>query len=392
MAVSKNLADASNEWELVELKLADLDFSIVTALRTELDDDAVEAYLRDWDQLPPIDVYIDPETGEKRVADGGHRGAAGKLGKKKLIKSRTKKGGKREAELYAMGRNEHHGVRRTNEEKRKIVERLLNDPEWQKMSARWMQEKTGVDAKVIRAIKRERQEEAAARSGAAASAPGGNVPHLEPVVGKDGKAYPARQPIPKPTGKRKKSGSKMGFDGPTQRTAPVDELGNELEATVEPWVCSGCGEMVSGDHGCIAAGLAKETADEPTQAPATEDLLSSATWNCSGENCGAVWPILQASCKWCGTARRVVVRDTEPAPPPLPGKPPPAPLPDSKPVRVPTRVDLTEVELAALHCVTEADPGVHAELFDDWEQTEGHGESPEEDARGAVVKLGVRFE
>ena len=40
----------------------------------------------------------------------------------------------RDAFLYASGVNAGHGLRRTNDDKRRAVERLLHDPEWSQWS------------------------------------------------------------------------------------------------------------------------------------------------------------------------------------------------------------------------------------------------------------------
>ena len=364
--MSKNLADASNEWKELSKKLADLDFSIVQSLREEQDEDAIAAYLRDWSQLPPIVVFFDGTT--YWVVDGGHRGSAGKLGNKKTIRCRIRKGTKREAELEAMGHNEHHGVRRTNEEKRKIIERLLSDPEWGKRSQRWIAEMAKVDPRTVRAIKNElsgESDEEPSGLDAPASVPGDGPPtpdapaEPERVKGKDGKLYPAlpaRQPIPKPTGKRKKKGAKMGFESTPGSAVAQDADGFGAPPDADLELCQYCGEMVPGDHNakCLETG-AEDEDDDPDSDGASED--------------------------------------SESAPEPLPGKsPPPPPQTDAPAVRVPLRVDLTECEVAALQCVTEPEPSLHSECYEDWEQTEGHGDCPETDARAAVLKLGVRFE
>jgi len=84
--------------------------------------------MEDGDVFPPVVVYSDGKS--HWVADGFHRvGAAIKAGLT-TIKVEVRKGGKRDAILFAVGSNAIHGCRRTNADKRRAVTALLKDDEW----------------------------------------------------------------------------------------------------------------------------------------------------------------------------------------------------------------------------------------------------------------------
>ena len=55
----------------------------------------------------------------------------------------------RDAILYSVGANAAHGLRRTQEDKRRAVELLLRDDEWSKKSNRWIADACRVDHKTV---------------------------------------------------------------------------------------------------------------------------------------------------------------------------------------------------------------------------------------------------
>jgi uncharacterized ParB-like nuclease family protein len=348
--------NAKLTWKLVSerpksLKLKVIETNCGTQTRFELNEATAKEYSESIKDLPPVDVFWDGES--YILADGFHRYRAHEIAGKDTIKCRVFEGTERDAILYSAGANAKHGLRRSVKDRRNAVTKLLHDDEWRARSDRWIAKHCDVSPDTVGRIRVELYPPKleTVRS---------DSPDREPRVGTDGvertPPMPARQPIPKPTGKRKKKGAKMGFDGPQAKGPQVDEYGNELASTEEPWMCNDCGEMVTeAEHGCLGAEEPEGDSDEPDSDGASEA--------------------------------------SESAPEPLPGKsPPPPPQTDAPAVRVPLRVDLTECEVAALQCVTEPEPSLHSECYEDWEQTEGHGDCPETDARAACLKLGVRFE
>lgn len=86
------------------------------------------------DTLPPLDVFHD--GADWWLADGFHRWHAHKQAGAVEVLATIHAGTQREAVLYAMGANAHHGLRRSNDDKRKAVRTLLEDAEWGKWSDR----------------------------------------------------------------------------------------------------------------------------------------------------------------------------------------------------------------------------------------------------------------
>lgn len=129
--------------DLIELKLG-------TQMRAQVNDDTVEQYADLWKakhEFPPIDVFHD---GERFIlADGFHRLYGAKAAKRASVPCRIHKGGLREAILFACGANHDHGLHRSNADKQIAIDKLLDDPEWCKRSARWIAEQCRVSDKTV---------------------------------------------------------------------------------------------------------------------------------------------------------------------------------------------------------------------------------------------------
>ena len=99
--------------------------------RAKLDEDAIDEYARlmkDETDFPPIVVFHHGK--EYWLADGRHRlEAARRIGHKKIM-ANVRKGSRRDALFCAVRANAAHGIRRSNADKRKAVQLLLDDPEW----------------------------------------------------------------------------------------------------------------------------------------------------------------------------------------------------------------------------------------------------------------------
>ena len=125
--------------------------------------------LKSGKKLPPVEVYrADDETW---MADGFHRLLAHQEAGKRTIRAEVHKGGRKEARWHSTGANQTHGLRRTNEDKRRCVKMALEDhPEMSDMA---IAEHVGVSVNFVSGLRRQ-------------------VPHDGgPVerVGKDGKTY-----------------------------------------------------------------------------------------------------------------------------------------------------------------------------------------------------------
>lgn len=113
------------------LKLAIIRIDGGTQMRADLNEDVVAEYaqiVRDGGDFPPVVVYFD---GSKYwLADGFHRYHAYRAALAEEIPADVRAGTKREAIFHSVSANVAHGLRRTNADKRKAVETLLNDKEW----------------------------------------------------------------------------------------------------------------------------------------------------------------------------------------------------------------------------------------------------------------------
>lgn len=78
--------------------------------------------------FPPVVVYYDGT--EYWLADGFHRHAAHRKIGHAEIAADIRQGTRRDAVLHSVGANASHGLRRTNEDKRRAVTTLLQDAEW----------------------------------------------------------------------------------------------------------------------------------------------------------------------------------------------------------------------------------------------------------------------
>jgi phage N-6-adenine-methyltransferase len=130
-----------------------------TQMRAGMNADTVKEYedaLTDADAwpFPPIVVYHD--GARYWLADGFHRlNAAHRSGKFTEIPADIKPGTRRDAVLYAAGANASHGLRRTNEDKKRAVKALLEDADWSKWSDREIARRCAVSDRFVNGIRRE---------------------------------------------------------------------------------------------------------------------------------------------------------------------------------------------------------------------------------------------
>lgn len=121
-----------------------------TQCRAQMSPDTVERYRAVWldgGRFPPIDVYHDGET--FYLADGFHRLEAARQAGLKKVSAKVHEGSRRDAMLHAIGANAEHGLPRTNEDKRRAVDMLLSDPEWQRRSNGWLAKAAAVSKPFI---------------------------------------------------------------------------------------------------------------------------------------------------------------------------------------------------------------------------------------------------
>ncbi len=110
--------------------------------------DEYAAALKTGEQFPSVQLFRDGE-GKLWLADGFHRvEAANKAGIEELS-ANIEEGDYRAALLHAIGVNAKHGLRRSQEDKRRAVMTLLEDKEWSQWSDREVARVAGVDHKTV---------------------------------------------------------------------------------------------------------------------------------------------------------------------------------------------------------------------------------------------------
>jgi len=106
-----------------------------TQSRTEISQETVAEYAEamiEGDKFPALTVFFDGI--QNYLVDGYHRYFAYKKAGAKDVDVKVMNGTLRDAVLYAVGVNDDHGLRRSNEDKRKAVMTLFNDMEWAEWS------------------------------------------------------------------------------------------------------------------------------------------------------------------------------------------------------------------------------------------------------------------
>lgn len=131
------------------------------------------------DSFPPIVLFHDGENYHQ--ADGEHRRLAAVKRGDKTISCEIRKGSKRDAILYSLSANAHHGLQRGPADKRKSCETLLADAEWGQKSIKWIAEQAKVSLSFAQGIAKEHT---------------AKVGSPEKRLGRDGKLRPAKR---KPT-------------------------------------------------------------------------------------------------------------------------------------------------------------------------------------------------
>ena len=129
-----------NAAKVKELSLSRIVAHQEVQARVEMNEETIEEYaeaMRKGDKFPPVIVFSDDDGGSYWLADGFHRyHAAKQIANKWALQAEIRTGVKREAILYAVAANASHGLRRSREDKRNSVLKLLKDKEWSQWSDR----------------------------------------------------------------------------------------------------------------------------------------------------------------------------------------------------------------------------------------------------------------
>jgi DNA-directed RNA polymerase subunit L len=140
-----------------------------TQSRVKIDENVVAQYADEMlggDLFPPVVLFHDGV--DYWLADGFHRYFANKRINSPGIRAEVKDGSVRDAILHGIEANNKHGLRPTNEDKRKGVITMLKDIEWQDFSNREIGRICGVSHTLVNTIRKELE-----------SKPSGNVSTLK---------------------------------------------------------------------------------------------------------------------------------------------------------------------------------------------------------------------
>lgn len=206
------------EIDTIPLKAVRIDGG--TQSRVELCQATISEYtesIRSAIEMPPITAFWDGSV--YWLADGFHRFHAHRHAGAMEISANIHTGTMRDAILFSVGANANHGLRRTNEDKRRAVTTLLNDDEW----ATWSNEA------VARACNVSPHTVASVKGAISANAEIAAIRTVE----RNGKTY--EQDTAK-IGKTKQAPESGGLDSSREIIEPVNGLESqavEIASTVE---------------------------------------------------------------------------------------------------------------------------------------------------------------
>lgn len=122
------MTQKKGESRLMQLDVSQLHTDGGTQPRVAINDTTVAEYaeaLRQGEKFPPVVVFRD--SAKYWLADGFHRYFAHKQAGVEKIEADVREGTLRDAILYSVGANAEHGLKRTNQDRRKAVLTLLTN-------------------------------------------------------------------------------------------------------------------------------------------------------------------------------------------------------------------------------------------------------------------------
>jgi len=140
----------------MKIKLTDIKVDFELQSRETINTSVVQDYaefIREGGKMPPITAFYDGE--QYYVADGWHRYFAHKVSAFPEIEANIIEGTRREAILFSLGANDEHGLRRTNADKRKAVNTLLQDIEWSEWNDSEIARKCKVSSMFVGKVRKE---------------------------------------------------------------------------------------------------------------------------------------------------------------------------------------------------------------------------------------------
>ncbi|MDM9583065.1 hypothetical protein [Nostoc sp. GT001] len=142
--------------ESLKIQIAVIKLDGGTQSRAGINQQVIDEYAsawRDGAKFPPIIAFYDGEN--YWLADGFHRCISAKQANVVEVEADIRQGTRRDAVLYSVGANSNHGLRRTNDDKRRAVSTLLSDEEWVCWSDREIARRCGVHHDTVSRIRAE---------------------------------------------------------------------------------------------------------------------------------------------------------------------------------------------------------------------------------------------
>ena len=136
---------------MTRLTIADIHMHETLQPRSAIDQATVDEYaarMREGDRFPPVVVFYDDT--DHWLVDGYHRVYAAQRVNQTNINVKIERGTFEDARWYSYGVNTAHGIRRTNEDKRRAVEAALKHSNAASMSNRDIARHCGVAESTIR--------------------------------------------------------------------------------------------------------------------------------------------------------------------------------------------------------------------------------------------------
>jgi len=178
--------------------------------RAKLDETLICEYAAEMlggTEFAPVVVYHD--GADYWLSDGFHRVRAALKAEAVEIAAEIRQGALRDAILHSVGANADHGLRRTNEDKRRAVAKLLGDEEWRAWSNREIARRCCVSEFFVRSLRLNRSEKPVyvTKHGTSASMDASNIGRAGPgplgptghtIVSKAEYEGIDRQPAPRP--------------------------------------------------------------------------------------------------------------------------------------------------------------------------------------------------
>jgi ParB-like chromosome segregation protein Spo0J len=138
------------------LPLAQIDLDKRAQPRVSMNQDVVNEYARDIDEgavFPPITVFYDGT--QHWLADGFHRYQAHQQTGADTVMAEVREGTLKDAILHSVSANARHGLRRSNEDKRRAVRVMLEDDEWRMYSDTEIAARCRVSRPLVAALRKE---------------------------------------------------------------------------------------------------------------------------------------------------------------------------------------------------------------------------------------------